>query len=111
MSSFCGFIDIFTEVNSVYAGVYITKSLSLLFIVFYFIIACTRKSFYGGKDRIFIREILDGYLRSGGLILDFVVIVLTVLSIALPIVQGIMIALFFIIIFSLALSRADLIQI
>lgn len=111
MSTFCGFIDVFTEFNSVFAGVYVTKALSLLFIVIYFIIACTRKSFYGGKDRVFIHEILQAYFSSGGLVLDFIVIVLTVLSIALPTTQGIMIALFFIIIFSLGNSRADLIQI
>ena len=105
ISSFCGFIDEFAAVNSQYAGVIITKALILLSLVVFFVVACTRKRFYNGEDKNFLKDIILAYLKSYLLFFDISLIILVILSLILPTVTGICIAIFFVTIFRIFLAR------
>ena len=110
ISSFCGFIDEFAAINSQYAGIIVTKALILLVLVTFFVVACTRKRFYKGEEKNYLKEIFLAYLKSYLIFFDVALIVLLILSLILPTITGISIAMFFVTVFHIFLARQHILH-
>lgn len=111
LNSFCGFVDRFAEEEADEPAVVILKVFALAVLFVYFFGCCTRKTFQGGIERIYLRQIILAYFKELRIFIDFASIVLTILLIALPLTTGIGVAGFFLTILNLGLSLADLLQI
>ena len=84
LASFSGFIDSFSENQSRKPATYILKGLALFFISLNFVVRCIKKSFSGGKDRVYLHEIITKYIKSLRFFPDCISIIFVTVFISYP---------------------------